>query len=241
MAAYEGALTGESRDMPGWYGKLSSLGDFAHRRLPLTWMNTCDAWLSSAMQGSREALGGRWLEAYLTAPVLRFAWAPGVVDSQWWFGLLMPSCDSVGRYFPLLIAHPRMRPPEDRIALDHLELWYEHLAEAAMHTLQDSQTTVEVLESALRDAPPWPTSGRASMLGGRRSMHGEHLRLIRGAPLSHWLHGLAAQALASRLDGCTLWWRVTEGQPEDSVDLIQGLPDGAAFASLLEDRKKTNK
>src|SRR5262245_45943190 len=124
------------RDAPGWYGKLAALGDFAHRRLPPEWVRTCDAWLAAAVRGAREHLGAQWLDAYLTAPVLRFAWAPGVVDGQWWFGLLMPSCDSVGRYYPLLIAQPRPQPPQDRIALDHLERWYAHLAQAAVHTLQ---------------------------------------------------------------------------------------------------------
>ena len=51
-----------------------------------TWLRACDGWLAVALQGARERLGERWLEVYLTAPLLRFAWAPGVVDGQWWFG-----------------------------------------------------------------------------------------------------------------------------------------------------------
>ena len=124
-------------EVAAWYGKLSSLGDFAQRRMPAELFAAFDTWLSTAMRDGRELLGERWLDVYLTAPVLRFAWAPGVIDSRWWFGVLMPSCDSVGRYFPLVIAQPRARAPEDRIALDHLELWYEHLAHAALHTLSD--------------------------------------------------------------------------------------------------------
>lgn len=223
----------ESRDAPGWYGKLATLGDFAQRRLPQPCVAVCDAWLSAAMRSSREQLGERWLETYLTAPLLRFAWAPGVVDPQWWFGLLMPSCDSVGRYFPLLVAHPRARPPEDRIALDHLELWYEHLAQAAMRTLNDAQGSVEALEEALHEAPPWPTPGRAPLMLAQTMSQGHHLRLGRAAPLSQWLHALAAQELLSRLAGCSVWWRVTETGVEDSVDIVKGLPQGRAFVELL--------
>jgi type VI secretion system protein ImpM len=227
------APASESRDAPGWYGKLATLGDFAQRRLPQPWLATCDAWLSGAMRSSREQLGERWLEVYLTAPLLRFAWTPGVVDPQWWFGLLMPSCDSVGRYFPLLIAHPRMRPPEDRIALDHLELWYEHLAQAAMRTLNDGQGSVEALEAALHDAPPWPTPGRGPLMPAQTMSQGHHLRLGRSATLSQWLHALAAQELNSRLAGCSVWWRVTESGVDDSVDIVRGLPQGPAFVELL--------
>lgn len=220
-------------DVAAWYGKLASLGDFAQRRMPAEGLSIFDSWLSRAMQGGRDQLGERWLEVYLTAPALRFAWAPGVIDSRWWFGLLMPSCDSVGRYFPLVIAQPRSKAPEDRIALDHLELWYEHVAQAALLTLGDDSGSLDALEAALHDAPPWPTAGRATPTSVRETALGQHLRLAASAPLTQWLHALSVQQLNSHLAGCTIWWRVTDDHVADSVDIVRGLPDGAGFAALL--------
>lgn len=223
----------EAQDAPGWYGKLSSLGDFAHRRLPERWLRACDGWLSGVMRAGREELGENWLQAYLTAPLLRFAWAPGVVDSQWWFGLLMPSCDSVGRYFPLLIAQTRAHAPQDRIALDHLENWFDHLARAAMGTLDEAEGSVDALEAALQDAPPWPTPGHVAIRSSRSSESGEQHRLGRAAPLTQWMHALAAQQLAMDLAGCTLWWRLTPTGASDSINIVRGLPDGRAFTDML--------
>ena len=220
-------------DVAAWYGKVASLGDFVQRRVPPECLQTLDAWLSTVMRDAREQLGERWLDIYLTAPVLRFAWAPGIIDSRWWFGLLMPSCDSVGRYFPLVIVQPRARAPEDRIALDHLELWYEHLAGAAMQTLNEGTDALETLEAALRDAPPWPTPGRAPTVKTRETAHGDHLELPPDATLQQWLQGIALRDLRRRLAGSTVWWRVTEDRSGDSVDVVQGLPDGSAFAALL--------
>lgn len=210
----------DTLNAPGWYGKLASLGDFAHRRLPPAWVASCDDWLGDAMRIAQERLGQRWLDVYLTAPVLRFAWAPGVVDAQWWFGLLMPSCDSVGRYFPLLIAQARSRAPEDRVALDHLELWLDHLARAAVRTLDNDANALDALEGALADAPPWPTGS------------GPHPG--RGAPLSHWLHAMAAQALLAQVAGHSLWWRTGMEGGDDRLDILPGLPPGPAFAALLQ-------
>lgn len=221
------------REVAAWYGKLSSLGDFAQRRMPPECLGAFDSWLSQAMRDGREQLGEHWLDVYLTAPVLRFAWAPGIIDARWWFGLLMPSCDSVGRYFPLVIAQPRVRAPQDRIALDHLELWYEHLARAAMRTLSDEGGSLESLEAALHEAPPWPTAGRQSTVTTRETLHGDHLDLGPAASLNQWLHGLALRDLSRRLAGCSVWWRVTEDRSADSVDILHGLPDGADFAALL--------
>ena len=221
-------------EVAAWYGKLSSLGDFAQRRMPAESFAAFDSWLSTAMRDGREQLGERWLDVYLTAPVLRFAWAPGVIDSRWWFGVLMPSCDSVGRYFPLVIVQPRARAPEDRSALDHLELWYEQLARAALHTLSDDDGgSLDALEAALHEAPPWPTPGRQATVTTRETIHGDHLGLAPAATLNQWLHGLALRDVNRRLAGCTVWWRVTEDRVGDSVDILNGLPDGADFAALL--------
>ena len=219
--------------VPGWYGKLSVLGDFAHRRLPPEWLRACDGWLSAALPGAREVLGERWLQVYLSAPVLRFGWAPGVLDRRWWFGLLMPSCDSVGRYYPLVLAQPRDEAPQDRIALDHLERWFEHLAQAAMQTLDDRHGSVDALESALLDAPPWPTPGRRMALASQQDERSTHHALGRGAPLAQWLQAIALQELAQRLAGCSIWWRVTPAGDGDAIDIVGGLPDGPTFARLL--------
>ena len=90
MSALPEALNSSGDAVPGWYGKVAALGDFAQRRLPQHCVRHCDAWLSGMMQDLPKVLGARWLGTYLTAPVLRFAWAPGVVDMKWWFGVLMP-------------------------------------------------------------------------------------------------------------------------------------------------------
>ena len=49
-------------------------------------------------------MGARWLPAFLDAPVWRFALPPGACGDGAALGLLMPSVDRVGRYFPLTLA-----------------------------------------------------------------------------------------------------------------------------------------
>lgn len=139
---------------PGWFGKLVALGDFASRRLPPDWVRTCDQWLSACLTHSRAELGPAWLALYLNAPLWRFAWAPGVIDAQWWSGVLMPSCDQVGRYFPLVVAQAGIAPPQDAAALAQLEDWYRQVAQAALHTLDG--LSVEGFDAELAQVPSWP-------------------------------------------------------------------------------------
>ena len=88
----------------GFYGKLPSEGDFVTRRLPWEFTSVWDDWLQHGMQASREALGARWLELYLSAPIWRIQVAPGVCGPVGWRGLFFASVDRVGRYFPLTLA-----------------------------------------------------------------------------------------------------------------------------------------
>jgi type VI secretion system protein ImpM len=90
----------------GFYGKLPSEGDFVTRRLPWEFTSVWDEWMQQGLQASRDALGARWLERYLSAPIWRFQLAPGVCGPAGWRGLFFASVDRVGRYFPLTLAFP---------------------------------------------------------------------------------------------------------------------------------------
>lgn len=219
-------------DVPGWFGKLSMLGDFASRRLSSDWIRPCDEWLSASMEASRARLGERWLPAYLAAPVWRFAWAPGIVDEQWWFGVLMPSCDNVGRYFPLVVTQARPQPPSDRFALDHLEWWWSHLARASLETLGNG-AGLDAFEQALSDAPPWPTGTRPGWSRPLTASGRERYALVDGAALIDLAQDLAAEGLRRRLVGMSFWWPLHTERGGGSCTLATGLPTAAAFAELL--------
>jgi type VI secretion system protein ImpM len=50
-----------------------------------------------------DALGERWKECYLKTPIWRFALSAGLCGPQTVAGVVMPSVDRVGRYFPFCI------------------------------------------------------------------------------------------------------------------------------------------
>ena len=220
-------------DAAGWFGKLAVLGDFASRRLAPDWVKACDEWLSSGIEASRRDLGERWPQIYLAAPVWRFAWGPGIVDERWWFGVLMPSCDSVGRYFPLVITQMRNQPPGDRIAIDHLELWWSYMARAALQTLAEG-AALDDFEAELSQAPPWPGAGGHAGIAPAQLVPGrERYRTAAGASLSDVAQGLAAGGLMQRLRGMSAWAPLRGPAEPGSLTLQSGLPPAAAFAQLL--------
>lgn len=222
------------QEAPGWYGKLSSHGDFAMRRLPESWVRSMDDWLCAAVSDSREQLGARWQTLYLNAPVWRFAFAPGVLDAQWWFGVLMPSCDNVGRYFPLVVAQPRVQPPGDRIGLDHLDAWWGHVAWAALSTLAEGGS-VEGFETELRAAPPWPGSAPHKAPGEAETGSGWlRQRTPADATLSELAFAQAGQGVQQQLAGMSFWWALGTSGAQGSYTITCGLPPPQVFTQMLE-------
>ena len=119
----------------GFYGKLPSHGDFVCRSVGSAFIDRWDAWLQASVAQSHTDLGGSWLDLFLTSPVWRFALEGGVVGANAFAGILMPSVDRVGRYFPLTIVFElrgRVHPQIIAIAATGWFDWVEAVARRAL-------------------------------------------------------------------------------------------------------------
>jgi type VI secretion system protein ImpM len=139
----------------------------------------------------------------------------------------MPSCDKVGRYFPLVVAQARPSPPSERFALDHLELWWAHAAQCALQTLAEG-AAVEQFEAGLEELPPWPAPGSA-----RSQPLGQRLDIRAGATLAEWVQDGASAELQQRLLGHSIWWPWRPQAEDTSCLVLPGLPAPADFARML--------
>lgn len=187
---------------PGLYGKLPALGDFVQRRLPATLVDPWDEWLRAALAASRAALGETWLERYLTCPLWHFVLSPGLAGPGLWTGVLMPSVDRVGRYFPLTIACP-LPPTVNPIAVPAATGWFAH-ADALVLTALDeppsgqpfSLDTFAAAVAAL-GVPPVPGPARATAAQPPGQAQAWHLRAPPVSPLADLFTPAAADGLAS--------------------------------------------
>ena len=140
--------------VPGWYGKLPSLGDFASRRLEADFIEPWDLWLGEGLQAQRAAFGDAWLDAYRDTPPWRFLLSPGVLrgvrPELAFAGVLVPSVDRVGRHFPLTIVASMARPPALAAEFDAVLAWLHRLEDTALDALQ-GDWAIEDLEDALAD------------------------------------------------------------------------------------------
>ncbi|MDM0117247.1 type VI secretion system-associated protein TagF [Variovorax sp. J22R133] len=122
--------------LPGWYGKLPGMGDFAHRRVPDAFRQAWDRWLQNGLAQLR-ARHEDWTDRYLKAPLWCFVLGDGVIGEPSWIGVLMPSVDSVGRYFPFTIVDELVWAPAELRGdvLSRAQRWFVMAAQVAVDGL----------------------------------------------------------------------------------------------------------
>ena len=225
--------------VPGWYGKIASLGDFASRRLPTDFVTRLDDWLQRIIAGSRAELGDQWMDVYLTSPVWRFVLFPEAFDEDAWAGLLMPSCDKVGRYFPLCIAALVPHGEPDSRLIRTLDEWQERLESIALRTL-DTSASMEEFDDTLARAKLDPSPESAAMKpvvkGVIEALRSGNPALLGASELSAMGEAMAFAGTTlfnEMARGATVWWTAARPDRRMHVLVSRGLPDVAQYVAML--------
>lgn len=130
----------------GIYGKLPAYGDFIIRNLKPAFVNQWDEWLQRYIAVSREQIGEGWLDVYLTSPIWRFVMSPGVIDSNVYAGVMMPSVDRVGRYFPISVINTFSSQvnPIDIVAQE--QQWFQNMEDLCLSALNGEIDADELVD-----------------------------------------------------------------------------------------------
>lgn len=237
-------MTDDGALAAGWYGKIPALGDFASRGLPHEFVQIWDSWLQHSIASSRAQLGEQWQELYLTSPIWRFALLPGACGSSAWAGVMMPSVDKVGRYFPLTIAaqlEPNMHNIAQAIAA---QKWYEALEQIALSMLAHDALPAEleqrVAETSLPSAgnvnDQTQQRGAKELAAWWQSGSGapKTLELPRLGALPGLLDAAAYDVLATTGTGKSLWWTAADEAETAQLHCFSGLPPEEYFVTLLQ-------
>lgn len=129
----------------GWYGKIPGTGDFIARRVPASFSEPWDRWLQVAIEGSKQRLGAEWRDRFLSMPAWRFVLGPDLAGSSAWAGLMVPSVDAVGRYFPLTVASALPSAGLDVAAtLLRAARWFDEIEAIALEAIAPRADTAAV-------------------------------------------------------------------------------------------------
>ncbi|PHS00517.1 MAG: type VI secretion system-associated protein TagF [Oceanobacter sp.] len=211
----------------GLFGKLPAHGDFISRHLPSSFISVWDEWLQLAVSGSRELQGDAWLDNYLTSPIWRFALRSGAVNESAWVGILVPSVDSVGRYFPLTIA---LSLPASTNLFKYVAkkaVVFEALEAAALSTLQeqlDADQLMSLLEGQVAAIQIEASSDLAVYEQGRVVSGGDDDAERYAGLLQHYFKGAASYSV----------WSASATANSPAATLVaDGLPSVFQYGSML--------
>lgn len=203
----------------GWYGKVPAAGDFVARRVPGAFCEAWDRWLQAALDGAR--LRVQWPDDYLSMPVWRFVLSAGLVTPSAWAGVMAPSVDAVGRYFPLAMASALPLKSLDLAAtLFAAQAWFDDMEEIAVSAVTRT-TDVATLDTAIAARPfrdEWLRfAAHADVQAGSAIPGSLACVQVGTACRAAWL------AEATEMSGRTL-------------AISDGLPSGDAFCALVDGR-----
>ena len=230
----------------GFYGKLPSHGDFLRRRVSDSFVTAWDEWLQESMSCSRERLADRWLDVYLTSPAWRFACGPGACGPATVVGVLVPSVDRVGRYFPLAVA-AELDLPEAGLLVPGVAAaasFFEHAERLLIDTLATEQIEFDHFDEAVGMLTEHLTplvnepvvvldaTARAILTPEPRACW--HMPMGTGTHPGDALQQILSQQLSAAYNPLGLWWTAGSSSVQPSCLITAGLvpPDG--FGSMLD-------
>ena len=228
----------------GFYGKLPSHGDFLRRRVSDGFVGVWDAWLQDCVTASRTALGDKWLDVYLTSPAWRFGCSAGVCGALPHVGLMVPSVDRVGRYFPLTLVAEL--PPGTSVlsAASQTASFLDAAERLVIDTLAADQVDVETFDDEIMHLAEEFT---AAGLTPRIAFDPIAAQLLDDGAKSYWqmpidspsqlapaFEELLAQRLATLYEPLVLWWTSGSSVVVPSCLIAKGLPHPDSFAALLD-------
>lgn len=211
----------------GLFGKLPGHGDFIQRQLPASFVTPWDEWLQRAVHGSRELVGEAWLDYFLTSPIWRFALSAGAVDEHAWAGVLVPSVDSVGRYFPLTLAAPasaRANPFALQVGADG---WYRQLSDLAIEALQGGLPADRVMQAC----PAFPEVIAEGDVQGNAD--GVYIAGDGGAGIAGSYPALLDRLSRQQFPSFGLWWCAGSQHLAPTTLLCPALPEPTLYSSML--------
>ncbi len=225
-------MTDADRQPPGFYGKVTGLGDFVHRRLPRAFREAWDEWLRAMIAASKDRLGEHWLNTYLSSPIWRWYLGAGPAQPDAWTGVLMPSVDRVGRYFPLTVAaavDASINP--FRLAREHAA-WFDGAETLVLSTLEEGDFDLDAFSEAVA-ALGAVSVGDAGEAGPLPPMPWR-VPLPSVDDLYRGVADLAVMATRDRWIQCSLWWTDGSDLVEPSLLVCDGLPAEEPFIALLD-------
>lgn len=218
----------------GLFGKIPQQSDFVTHHLPESFIEHWHHWLQSCISISQEQLHDEWLEKYMVSPVWHFALMPNIAHEKSVVGIMIPSVDQVGRYFPSIVAHTG----DHDIWSAYLNggTWYQAAEKIALMSLADDATYSQLIGELESLAPPefealpnYVTQASMNAFKSNQIVQQDAEQSPEALALS-----LIPKAIQHRYGKHSLWWTKGSERVDPCFAISTDLPDPGQYASMLD-------
>lgn len=230
-------------DNIGFCGKIPGHGDFVSRNIPDEFMFPWNQWVQTVVGVSQEQQENLWLQTFLTSPVWRFAMSPGVCGAYGMIGIMIPSVDRVGRYYPFTLASQSYGDPLHHLIND--EEWYNNSEDLIISALEDDIKIDSLVESSTNI--PFPMKPKQQQEQHQTTSNYDNG--IPGNSKSNWslpinssakkdikdaLPGFFSIALQEIFKNHSLWWTNGSENIAPTLLICEGLPPISGYSAMLD-------
>ena len=223
----------------GYFGKVPTHGDFINKSLPQSFINPWDTWLEEAVLSSRQQLGENWLNYYLTSPIYRFALSPGICGRTGWSGVVMPSVDKVGRYYPMTLGVMGDQNTNPFITLEQNRALFDQLETLVLSCLEDNFILDHFQQSLSQIQPVVNQQATdvelpAMQREEEKIFHAYHLNLNSPDSIFEFMPDFLDQVLKEFGFAYSVWWTMGSEHVTPSLLICEGLPPFDGIAAMFD-------
>ena len=224
----------------GFCGKIPAHGDFVSRNLPDEFLDPWNQWTQTVIAASQEQLENLWLETYLTSPIWRFAASPGACCSLGFCGIMIPSVDKVGRYFPFSMIE--IIDDEPLNIMRNGTDWFNAAQNVMLKGLEEDINIEELLNAAAE----LPTLSEIAQEKSSQKVPNysiqtpHHSRQTLTLPLDQiedttpLMPGIAQILIKRMFPQHTIWWTEGSDRIQPTMLICEGMPPISGFSAMLD-------
>ncbi len=218
----------------GLFGKVPQQSDFVTHHLPESFIEHWHHWLQSCLSISQEQMGDDWLNQYIVSPVWHFALMPSIAHEKSIVGVMIPSVDQVGRYFPSIVAHAGDH--DIWSAYINGSDWFDAAEQVALSSLADEASYSQLIGDLETLSPPafepfctYVTQSSMNAFKGNQVIQQTEQQDPSSFALS-----LLPKAYQQRYGAHSLWWTKGSESINACLAVSTNLPDPGQYAAMLD-------
>ncbi len=224
----------------GIYGKVPIVGDFISRRMSQKFINIWDEWLQACISSSKLKLGEEWLKYYLVSPIWRYIITNKISGEGHWAGVIVPSVDRVGRYFPLTISiqlEEIIDPFSIISSAEITQVWFEQLEAVSMLVLNDDSLTLDDFDDRVCEIDNQKLLSllpkQSDAISFDKGLNHLSFTMSDMSCLSHCVSLLANNYIQREYDSWSAWWTKGSHQVSPKLFFSHGMPSADDYSGMI--------